>query len=100
MKQMSVAFLDFGRSALGMEEVCVARVVTIKAEAPRSPLLPSTYEKNYFAWEVLCVNECTDVLAFEHAFQVANDVHVKHIDRQLVFLAHSGGCDVHHTQTA
>ena len=94
-----------------MEEVCVARVgeiyarpcrvsVTIKAEAHRSPLLPSTYEKNYFAWEVLCVNERTDVLAFEHAFQVANDVHVKHIDGQLVFLAHSGGCDVHHTQTA
>ena len=97
---MPVAFLILEDKRLAWKRFAWRVSVTIKAEAHRSPLLPSTYEKNYFAWEVLCVNERTDVLAFEHAFQVANDVHVKHIDRQLVFLAHGGGCDVHHTQTA
>ena len=50
-------------------------------------------------WNVpagLIVHQGADVLAVHHAFEVAIDVHVEHIDRQVVFLAHGGGGEVHH----
>ena len=50
-------------------------------------------------WNVpagLIVHQGADVLAVHHAFEVAIDVHVEHIDGQVVFLAHGGGGEVHH----
>ena len=44
----------------------------------------------------LIVHQGADVLAVHHAFKVAIDVHVEHIDGQVVFLAHGGGGEVHH----
>ena len=39
----------------------------------------------------LIVHQGSDVLAVHHALEVAIDVHVEHIDGQVVFLAHGGG---------
>ena len=53
----------------------------------------------YVFWNVpagLIVHQGADVLAVHHAFEVAIDVHVEHIDGQVVFLAHGGGGEVHH----
>ena len=50
-------------------------------------------------WNVpagLIVHQGADVLAVHHALEVAIDVHVEHIDGQVVFLAHGGGGEVHH----
>ena len=50
-------------------------------------------------WNVLAgliVHQGADVLAVHHALEVAVDVHVEHIDGQVVFLAHGGGGEVHH----
>ena len=50
-------------------------------------------------WNVpagLIVHQGSDVLAVHHAFEVAIDVHVEHIDGQVVFLAHGGGGEIHH----
>ena len=50
-------------------------------------------------WNVpagLIVHQGADVLAVHHAFEVAIDVHVEHIDGQVVFLAHGGGGEVHY----
>ena len=50
-------------------------------------------------WNVpagLIVHQGADVLAVHHAFEVAIDVHVEHIDGQVVFLAHGCGGEVHH----
>ena len=53
----------------------------------------------YVFWNVpvgLIVHQGADVLAVHHAFEVAIDVHVEHIDGQVVFLAHGGGGEIHH----
>ena len=53
----------------------------------------------YVFWNVpagLIVHQGADVLAVHHAFEVAIDVHVEHIDGQVVLLAHGGGGEVHH----
>ena len=50
-------------------------------------------------WNVpagLIVHQGADVLAVHHALEVTIDVHVEHIDGQVVFLAHGGGGEVHH----
>ena len=44
--------------------------------------------------------QCADFVALHNLLQVAYDVHVEHVDRQVVLLAHCGGCEVHHLQTA
>ena len=44
----------------------------------------------------LIVHQGADVLAVHHALEVTIDVHVEHIDGQVVFLAHGGGGEVHH----
>ena len=52
-----------------------------------------------FGWKGsagLIVHQGADVLAVHHALEVAIDVHVEHIDGQVVFLAHGGGGEVHH----
>ena len=41
-----------------------------------------------------------DGFAVDNAFQVAKLVHVENVNRQVVFLAHSYGGDVHHAQSA
>ena len=53
----------------------------------------------YVFWDVpagLIVHQGADVLAVHHALEVTIDVHVEHIDGQVVFLAHGGGGEVHH----
>ena len=53
----------------------------------------------YVFWNVpagLIVHQGADVLAVHHALEVTIDVHVEHIDGQVVFLAHGGGGEVHH----
>ena len=46
----------------------------------------------------LFVNEGADVLAAEHAHQVALHIHVEDVDGQVVLLAHRRGGEVHHFQ--
>ena len=39
----------------------------------------------------LIVDKRADVLTFHHLLQVAHDVHVEHVDREVVVLAHADG---------
>ena len=41
----------------------------------------------------------TYVLAVDYFLQVADNVHIEHIDRKIVFLAHCCGSKVHYLQT-
>ena len=49
---------------------------------------------------VLSVNERTDFLALDDAAQVADDVHIEDVNRQVVVLTHTDGREVHHFQVA
>src|SRR5574344_922958 len=46
------------------------------------------------------MHQRSDVLSVHHLLEVAHDVHVEHIDRQVVLLAHCSGGKVHHLQSA
>ena len=57
---------------------------------------PYTFRLKWNGAARLIVHQGADVLAVHHAFKVSIDVHVEHIDGQVVFLAHGGGGEVHH----
>ena len=42
----------------------------------------------------------TNRFAVHNLLQIAHNVHVEHIDGEVVFLAHCCGCEVHHFQAA
>ena len=46
----------------------------------------------------LIVYQRTDFLTVHHPLQITHDIHVEHIDGEIVFLAHGGGCKVHYFQ--
>ena len=46
------------------------------------------------------VDQRADVLSVHNPLQVTNDIHVEHVYRQVVFLAHAGCCKIHYFQTA
>ena len=50
----------------------------------------------YFLW----MYERTNLLAGHNLLQVAHDVHVEHIDWEVVLAAHRCCCDVHNLETA
>ena len=41
------------------------------------------------------MHQCTDRLTIHNLLKVANNVHVEHVDRQVVLLAHCCCCEVH-----
>ena len=45
------------------------------------------------------MNKCANGLAIHYFLQVSYDVHVKHIDGQVVLLTHGGGGKVHDLKT-
>ena len=42
--------------------------------------------------------ERANLLAVHHFLQITHNIHIKHIDRQVVVLTHADGCQVHHLQ--
>ena len=48
----------------------------------------------------LVMHKSADVLAGYDLLEVAHDVHVEHVDGQVVLLAHASGGQVHYTQIA
>src|SRR5574344_883332 len=46
------------------------------------------------------MHQRSDVLSVHHLLEVAHDVHIEHIDRQVVLLAHCSGGKVHYLQSA
>ena len=45
------------------------------------------------------MNKCADGLAVHYLLQVAHNVHVEHIDGEVVLLTHGGGGEVHDLKT-
>ena len=49
---------------------------------------------------ILFMHEGAYLLAIHHLFEIAHDIHVEHIDGQMILLTHSGGREVHHPKIA
>ena len=55
---------------------------------------------SFLHFVVLRVDEGADLLSFNELLQVAYDIHVEDVDRQLVVLAHADSGEVHDLQSA
>ena len=62
----------------------------------------SFFKLDYFKQllrHVSTMHESTYRLTFHHLFQVAHHIHVEHIDRQVVVVAHHDSREIHHLQS-
>ena len=46
------------------------------------------------------MHQCAYLFALDYLLQITQNIHVEHIDGQVILHAHGSGSDIHHLQTA